>query len=157
MFVDLLRRAAPFERPVWADPAAGRRTADGALAGVLNETGFLGRLLPDWARIVGQMQFDTYHVFTVDEHTIEAVRILNQLDRGDLAEIAPIASGLVENLQSRRALYVAACCCTTSPRGAAATIPRLGAELALEIGPTARPGRPRRPRRSPGWCCTTCC
>src|SRR3984885_12542794 len=44
---------------------------------VLNETGFLGRFIPDWARIVGQMQFDTYHVFTVDEHTIEAIRVLN--------------------------------------------------------------------------------
>ena len=43
----------------------------------MNETGIIGRFLPDWARIVGQMQFDTYHIFTVDEHTIEAVRILN--------------------------------------------------------------------------------
>ena len=49
--------------------------ADGARwLAVLNEAGFLGHYLPDWARIVGQMQFDTYHVFTVDEHTIEAVR-----------------------------------------------------------------------------------
>ncbi len=54
------------------------------------------------------MQFDTYHVFTVDEHTIEAVRVLDQLDRGELAEVAPIASGLMDDLQSRRALYVAA-------------------------------------------------
>ena len=41
---------------------------------ILNEAGFLGRYLPDWGRIVGQMQFDTYHIFTVDEHTIEAVK-----------------------------------------------------------------------------------
>ncbi len=60
--------------------------ADGARwLAVLNETGFLGRYLPDWARIVGQMQFDTYHVFTVDEHTIEAIRVLNLLERGELA------------------------------------------------------------------------
>ena len=51
---------------------------------ILNETGFLGRFIPDWARIVGQMQFDTYHVFTVDEHTIEAIRVLNTLERGEL-------------------------------------------------------------------------
>ena len=74
---------------------------------ILNETGFLGRFIPDWARIVGQMQFDTYHVFTVDEHTIEAVRVLNTLERGELAEVAPVASELVEHLQSRRALYLA--------------------------------------------------
>ena len=60
--------------------------------GILNETGFLGRYLPDWARIVGQMQFDTYHIFTVDEHTIEAMKVLNALERGELAQIAPVAS-----------------------------------------------------------------
>src|SRR6201994_3481969 len=74
---------------------------------ILNETGFFGRYLPDWARIVGQMQFDTYHIFTVDEHTIEAVRILNTLERGELAEVAPIASKLIDHVQSRRSLYLA--------------------------------------------------
>ena len=74
---------------------------------ILNETGFLGRFIPDWARIVGQMQFDTYHVFTVDEHTIEAIRVLNTLERGELAEVAPVATSLVDHLQSRRALYLA--------------------------------------------------
>src|SRR6201994_2859351 len=74
---------------------------------ILNETGFFGRYLPDWARIVGQMQFDTYHIFTVDEHTIEAVRIVNTLERGELAEVAPIASQLVDHVQSRRSLYLA--------------------------------------------------
>jgi [protein-PII] uridylyltransferase len=43
---------------------------------VLNEVGFLSRFMPDWARIVGLMQFDTYHVFTVEEHTIEASGVL---------------------------------------------------------------------------------
>ncbi len=109
--------------------------ADGARwLAVLNETGFLGRFLPDWARIVGQMQFDTYHVFTVDEHTIEAVRVLNALDRGELSEIAPIASGWWSTC-NRAGRCTWRCCCTTSPRAAAATIPNLGAELALEVGP----------------------
>jgi [protein-PII] uridylyltransferase len=39
---------------------------------MMNETGFLSRFIPEWWRIVGLMQFDTYHVFTVDEHTIQA-------------------------------------------------------------------------------------
>ena len=101
---------------------------------VLNESGFLGRYIPDWARIVGQMQFDTYHVFTVDEHTIEAVRVLDQLDRGDLSEVAPIASGLMEDLQSRRALYVAALLHDIA-KGRGGDHSELGAELALSIGP----------------------
>ena len=109
--------------------------ADGARwLKVLNETGFLGRFLPDWARIVGQMQFDTYHVFTVDEHTIEAIRILNTLERGELSEVAPIASGLVDHLQSRRALY-AAMLLHDIAKGRGGDHSELGAELALEVCP----------------------
>ncbi len=96
IFLDLLCGQDPDGKPDGA----------GWLA-VLNETGIIGRILPDWARVVGQMQFDTYHIFTVDEHTIEAVRILNALERGKLAGVAPVASGIIEDLQSRRALYMA--------------------------------------------------
>jgi [protein-PII] uridylyltransferase len=100
----------------------------------LNEIGFLGRYLPDWARIVGQMQFDTYHIYTVDEHTIEAVKVLNMLERGELAEVAPVASGLVDHLQSRRALYVAMLLHDIA-KGRGGDHSELGAELALEVGP----------------------
>ncbi len=101
---------------------------------MLNQTGFLGRFLPDWARIVGQMQFDTYHVFTVDEHTIEAVRVLNALERGDLADEAPVSSGLVEDLQSRRALFVAMLLHDIA-KGRGGDHSELGAEIAQETGP----------------------
>jgi [protein-PII] uridylyltransferase len=102
---------------------------------ILNENGFLGRYLPDWARIVGQMQFDSYHVFTVDEHTIEAVRILNLLEHGDLTEVAPIASSLVDHLQSRRALYVAMMCHDIA-KGRGGDHSELGAEVAQALGPS---------------------
>jgi [protein-PII] uridylyltransferase len=101
---------------------------------MLNETGLLSRLLPDWARIVGQMQFDTYHVFTVDEHTIEALRILASLERGDLAEAAPIASSIVDHLQSRRALYTAVLLHDIA-KGRGGDHSVLGAELALSVCP----------------------
>ena len=101
----------------------------------MNETGFLGRFLPDWARIVGQMQFDSYHVFTVDEHTIEAVRVLNTLERGELRQVAPIATGLMDQIQSRRALYVALLLHDIA-KGRGGDHSELGAELALEVGPT---------------------
>jgi [protein-PII] uridylyltransferase len=114
---------------------ADRHKADGARwLTVLNESGFLGRYLPDWARIVGQMQFDTYHVFTVDEHTIEAVRVLNLLERGELQPIAPVASALMGQLQSRRALYVATLLHDIC-KGRGGDHSELGAELALEVGP----------------------
>jgi [protein-PII] uridylyltransferase len=100
----------------------------------MNESGIIGRMLPDWARIVGQMQFDTYHIFTVDEHTIEAVRILNKMERGRLVEVAPVASGLLEDLQSRRSLYIAALLHDIAKgRGGDHSI--LGAEVAMQVGP----------------------
>ena len=101
---------------------------------VLNEAGFLGHYLPDWGRIVGQMQFDTYHVYTVDEHTIEAVGVLNQLERGELAEIAPVASNLIEQVQSRRALYLAMIMHDIA-KGRGGDHSQIGAELALTVRP----------------------
>ncbi|WP_419731237.1 [protein-PII] uridylyltransferase [Lichenicola sp.] len=102
---------------------------------VLNETGLLGRLIPEWSRIVGQMQFDTYHVFTVDEHTIEAVRILGMLEAGLLAEETPVANDLVEDLQSRRALYVATLLHDIA-KGRGGDHSELGSEVALQLCPT---------------------
>ncbi|MBB5688185.1 [protein-PII] uridylyltransferase [Roseomonas alkaliterrae] len=101
---------------------------------LLNEAGLISRLLPDWQRIVGLMQFDTYHVFTVDEHTIEAVGVLAALERGDLAEVAPVASELVGQLQSRRALYVAVLLHDIA-KGRGGDHSELGAELAQTICP----------------------
>jgi [protein-PII] uridylyltransferase len=110
--------------------------ADGARwLAVLNETGFLGRYIPDWARIVGQMQFDTYHIYTVDEHTIEAVRVLDTLQRGELAEVAPVATGLMGQIQSRRALYMAMITHDIA-KGRGGDHSSIGAELALEICPS---------------------
>jgi [protein-PII] uridylyltransferase len=80
------------------------------------------------------MQFDTYHVFTVDEHTIEAVRILNSLERGDLKEVAPVASSLMDHLQSRRALYLAMLLHDIA-KGRGGDHSELGAEIALDVGP----------------------
>ena len=101
---------------------------------MMNETGFLSRFLPDWGRIVGLMQFDTYHVFTVDEHTIEAIGVLQQLENGTLAEIAPVASELLGQLQSRRALYVAALLHDIA-KGRGGDHSELGARLAQEMCP----------------------
>lgn len=100
----------------------------------LNATALLGRFLPDWARIVGLMQFDTYHVYTVDEHTIEAIAVLDALHRGELAEVAPVASELVGQIQSRRALYVAALLHDIA-KGRGGDHSELGARIAAEVCP----------------------
>jgi [protein-PII] uridylyltransferase len=101
---------------------------------MLNEAGLISRLLPDWQRIVGLMQFDTYHVFTVDEHTIEAIGVLAALERGELAQIAPVATELIGQLQSRRALYVAVLLHDIA-KGRGGDHSEIGAQLAQAICP----------------------
>jgi len=73
----------------------------------LNESGVLGRFVPDFGRVVAQMQYDMYHVYTVDEHTIRAIDIVSQIERGLLAEDHPLSCEVFKDLQSRRVLYVA--------------------------------------------------
>jgi len=124
VFLDLLEGQA--EGPNRADSARWLK--------ILNEAGIIGRIMPDWARIVGQMQFDTYHVFTVDEHTIEAIQVLNDLEKGALATVAPLASGIAEDIQSRRSLYVALLMHDIC-KGRGGDHSELGAELALEVCP----------------------
>ena len=122
-------------------PRPGGQHPDGARwLGILNETGFFGRYLPDWARIVGQMQFDTYHIFTVDEHTIEAVRVLNTLERGNSPRSRRSPRSWWTT-SSRGARSIWRCCCTTSPKVAAAITRRSGAEVALEVRPGSGPDR----------------
>jgi [protein-PII] uridylyltransferase len=128
MFMDLMCGREPDHHRASLHPDGARWLS------MMNETGFLGRFIPDWARIVGQMQFDTYHVFTVDEHTIEAVRVLNLMERGELAEIAPVASSLVDHLQSRRALYLAMLLHDIA-KGRGGDHSEIGAEVALKVGP----------------------
>jgi [protein-PII] uridylyltransferase len=128
LFMDLMCGREPEHHRASPHPDGARWLS------IMNETGFLGRFIPDWARIVGQMQFDTYHVFTVDEHTIEAIRVLNMMERGELSEIAPVASSLVDHLQSRRALYLAMLLHDIA-KGRGGDHSELGAEVALKVGP----------------------
>ena len=73
----------------------------------LSESGVFGRFVPDFARVVAQMQYDMYHVYTVDEHTIRAIDILSQIERGLLKDDHPVSSRVIKDIQSRRVLYVA--------------------------------------------------
>lgn len=73
----------------------------------MNETGVLGRFIPDFGKIVAMMQFNMYHQFTVDEHLIRAVGVLSRIEHGDLAEQHPLSSELIKSLKDRVVLYVA--------------------------------------------------
>ncbi len=73
----------------------------------MNEVGVLGAFIPEFERIIAMMQFNVYHHYTVDEHTIQCISTLAQIERGELIEELPIASRILEEGVNRRVLYVA--------------------------------------------------
>ncbi len=73
----------------------------------MSESGVLGRFVPDFERVTGMMQFDRYHHYTVDEHSIFAVDFLHQIESGNLEDEAPLSSEIIHKIKERRALYVA--------------------------------------------------
>ncbi|MCC1481729.1 [protein-PII] uridylyltransferase [Roseibaca sp. Y0-43] len=72
----------------------------------MNELGVLAAFIPDFEPIVAMMQFNVYHHYTVDEHTIQCVSTLAQIEREELVEELPIASRILREGVNRRVLYI---------------------------------------------------
>ena len=73
----------------------------------MNELGVLSAFLPEFEHVVAMMQFNMYHSYTVDEHTIQCIVNLAQIERGELIEELPLASSILEGGIDRKVLYVA--------------------------------------------------
>ena len=101
---------------------------------LMNESGVLGRFLPDFGKIVAMMQFDMYHSYTVDEHTIKVIGVLHDIEAGGLAQTAPVATRVMPEIESRRVLFVAALLHDIA-KGRDGDHSELGAELALDLCP----------------------
>lgn len=76
----------------------------------MNDAGVLGKFLPPFRRVVGMMQFNMYHHYTVDEHLIRTVEKLSDIERGEDVEELPLSTAIFKTLSesSRRLLYVTA-------------------------------------------------
>ncbi|MEP6019740.1 MAG: [protein-PII] uridylyltransferase [Paracoccaceae bacterium] len=73
----------------------------------MNELGVLSAFIPEFEPIVAMMQFNMYHSYTVDEHTIQTILNLAQIERGELIEDLPVASNILKRGISRKIIYVA--------------------------------------------------
>jgi len=73
----------------------------------MNELGVLGAFMPEFERIVAMMQFNMYHSFTVDEHIIQCISNLFQIEKGELKEDLPVASSILNKGINRKIIYVA--------------------------------------------------
>jgi len=73
----------------------------------MNELGVLSAFIPEFEPIVAMMQFNVYHHYTVDEHIIQCISVLAQIERGELVEELPVVSGILKDGVDRKILYVA--------------------------------------------------
>lgn len=100
----------------------------------MNDAGVFGRFIPDFGRVVAQMQYDMYHVYTVDEHTIRAIGVLRRIETGALKREHPSATEAAGDIRSRRALYLAVLLHDIA-KGRGGDHSELGAEIALRLAP----------------------
>ena len=73
----------------------------------MKDLGILGRYLPEFGRITGQMQYDLFHIYTVDAHTLEVLRNMRWMTLGKSKEKFPLASKVVKKLSKLEILYIA--------------------------------------------------
>src|SRR5208282_3342239 len=100
----------------------------------LNEAGVFGRFITDFGRVVAQMQYDMYHMYTVDEHTIRAIGLLHGIEEGKHKEQHPLSSDIVHKVLSRRVLYLAVLLHDIA-KGRGGDHSSLGAEVAHKLCP----------------------
>lgn len=75
---------------------------------LMNIWGVLGRFLEPFRHIVGQMQHDLYHIFTVDQHTLRTVRNVRRFGRSDFAHEYPFCSQVMSEIPESWRVSVAA-------------------------------------------------
>jgi len=73
----------------------------------MNELGVLSAFIPEFEPIVAMMQFNMYHHYTVDEHTIQCIWHLSEIENGHLEEDLPVASSILKAGVNRKVLYLA--------------------------------------------------
>ena len=69
--------------------------------------GVLGQYIPEFGAIIGQMQHDLFHVYTVDQHSLRCVQFMRQLRFGQDKEHFPLASKLIHRIPKKDILYLA--------------------------------------------------
>ena len=100
---------------------------------LMNEAGVLGRFIPEFGRIVAQMQFNMYHSYTVDEHTLLAVGIISEISHGRFAEDHPLSTAIMPLIDDRESLFLAMLLHDTGKGGLAGGQEKAGARVARAV------------------------
>ncbi len=131
--IDDAVRADPEANRLFLGMLTARQNPERALR-LMNEVGLLGAFIPAVGRVVAMMQFNMYHHYTVDEHTIQTISTLSQIERGELEAELPVASEICRKGINRRALYVALLIHDLG-KGSGRAHSEVGGEIAAELCP----------------------
>jgi [protein-PII] uridylyltransferase len=74
----------------------------------MSRHGVMGRYLPAFGAIIGQMQFDLFHAYTVDAHTMEVIANTRRFMRADYTDRFPVSTRIARRLRDPKLLYIAA-------------------------------------------------
>ena len=101
----------------------------------MNEAGLLGRLIPDFGKIVAMMQFNMYHHYTVDEHLIRCIGVLAEIEHGDSEKLHPLSHSLMPSLKSQREVLYAAVLFHDIAKGRPEDHSEAGGKVARRVAP----------------------
>jgi len=74
----------------------------------MNDTGVLGKFLPEFGKVEGMSLFNLYHNFTVDEHLLKTVGFMYKIIKGELEQPHPFNRDFSSRLKNKRVLLIAA-------------------------------------------------
>ena len=131
--IDAKLRADPEANRLFLEILTNPQSNERALR-LMNEAGVFGRFVTEFGRVVAMMQFNMYHHYTVDEHTLRALRELASLELGHLKTELPLASEIMPTISHRKALYLAVLLHDIA-KGRNEDHSLVGASLARKIGP----------------------
>ncbi len=100
----------------------------------MNELGVLSAFIPEFEPVVAMMQFNMYHSYTVDEHIIQCIKNLSQIERGELEEDLPVVTSILKEGVDRKVLYTALFLHDIA-KGRPEDHSILGAQMARKIAP----------------------
>ena len=105
--IDKTFRDNPVNRRLFRDVLSSPYSMTKQLRRMLRH-GVLGRYLPEFEKIVGQMQFDMFHAYTVDAHTMEVIANSRRFLRADYTDRFPVTTRIAQRLRNPLLLFVAA-------------------------------------------------
>jgi len=106
---------------------------NGSILAELHDVGLLVAMIPEFAPVIGRVHHDTYHVYTVDVHSVAAVDRLRALVRGDVAKEYPLACRLAAEVTRPEVLFLATLLHDVGKAIGGKDHSRRGAEMAIDI------------------------